>query len=85
MDRVEPAKNLCKKASSKNIFTLNNYFSFNLSKTIKKSIKNSILFFKRNVVAHLNNPNNVFKGIENLLSNDGILIIEVPISIKYFK
>ena len=26
----------------------------------------------------MNNPNNVFKGIENLLKNDGILIIEVP-------
>ncbi len=75
---IEPAKNLCKKANSKRILTLNNYFSFNLSKKIKKKYKKFDFIFARNVVAHLNNPNNVFKGIENLLSNDGILIVEVP-------
>ena len=75
---IEPAKNLCKKASSKRILTLNNYFSFNLSKKIKKKYKKFDFIFARNVVAHLNDPNNIFKGIENLLSNDGILIVEVP-------
>ncbi len=75
---IEPAKNLSKKANSKNIFTINNYFSFKLSKIIKKKFKKFDFIFARNVIAHLDNPNNVFKGIENLLKNDGILIIEVP-------
>jgi len=75
---VDPAKNLAKKANSKRIFTINNYFNYKLSHSIKKKFSKFDFIFARNVIAHLNNPNQVFKGIENLLKDNGVLILEVP-------
>ena len=75
---VAPARNLAKKANSKKIFTINNYFNDKLSYFIKKKFNKFDFIFARNVIAHLNNPNHTFKGIENLLKDDGILILEVP-------
>ena len=64
---VDPARNLAKKANSKKIFTINNYFNDKLSYFIKKKFNKFDFIFARNVIAHLNNPNHTFKGIENLL------------------
>jgi len=75
---IDPAKNLAKKANSKRIFTINNYFNYKLSYSIKKKFSKFDFIFARNVIAHLNNPNQVFKGIENLLKDNGVLILEVP-------
>ena len=75
---VDPAKNLVKKAKSKKIFTINKYFNYKLSHSIKKKYSQFDFIFARNVIAHLNNPNHTFKGIENLLKDSGVLIIEVP-------
>ena len=75
---VDPAKNLAIKASQNKINTINNYFDFNLSSKIKKKYKKFDFIFARNVIAHLKKPNTVFKGIENLLKDDGIFVVEVP-------
>lgn len=75
---VDPAKNLAKKANSKKIFTINNYFNLKLSKNIKKRFNKFDFVFARNVIAHLNNPNETFKGVESLLNDNGIFILEVP-------
>ena len=68
---------MVKKAKSKKIFTINKYFNYKLSHTIKKKFNQFDFIFARNVIAHLNNPNYTFKGIENLLKDSGVLIIEV--------
>ena len=75
---VDPAKNLVKKSIAKKILTLNNYFNFKLSHSIKKKFNKFDFIFARNVIAHLRNPNDVFSGIENLLKDNGIFILEVP-------
>ncbi len=75
---VDPAKNLAKKANSKRIFTINNYFNYKLSHSIKKKFNKFDFIFARNVIAHLNNPNQVFEGVENLLKDNGVFILEVP-------
>ncbi len=75
---VDPAKNLSKKAHSKKIFTINSYFNYKLSHSIKKKFSKFDFIFARNVIAHLNYPNQAFKGAENLLKDKGIFILEVP-------
>jgi len=75
---VDPAKNLAKKANSKRIFTINDYFNFKLSNSIKNKFSKFDFIFARNVIAHLKNPNEAFMGIENLLKDEGVLILEVP-------
>ena len=75
---IDPAQNLAKKARSKKISTINDYFSYELSKKIKKKFDKFEFIFARNVIAHVKSPNSIFRGVKNLLSNDGIFILEVP-------
>ena len=75
---VDPAQNLAKKANSKKIFTINDYFNYKLSNSIKKKFNEFDFIFARNVIAHLHDPNKVFSGIENLLKDNGVFILEVP-------
>ena len=75
---IDPAKNLSKKANKNKIFTINNYFNFKISNKIKKKFNKFHFIFARNVIAHLNNPNQTFQGVENLLEENGIFILEVP-------
>lgn len=75
---VDPASNLADKANKKKIYTINNYFNFKLSKFIKKKFKRFDFVFARNVIAHLKEPNNIFKGVEFILEDNGVFILEVP-------
>ena len=49
-----------------------------LKKIIKKFGKFDFCI-ARNVIAHTPNPNDIFKGAENLLSNKGILLLKFHI------
>ncbi len=71
---VDPAKNL----KNKNIKSIIDYFNYNLSKKIKKIFKKFDFIIARNVIAHVHNPNEIFSGVNNLLSENGAFIIEVP-------
>ena len=73
---VDPAKNIFKR--NKNIKFINNFFNFSLSKKILRKFGKFDLIFARNVLAHVINPNEIFKGVKALLSEKGIFIVEVP-------
>ena len=44
----------------------------------KKKFKTFDFIIARNVIAHVPNPNEIFSGVDNLLTEKGIFIIEVP-------
>ena len=69
---IDPAKNLVRKANKNKLFTINNYFNYKVSKFLRKKYQKFNFIFARNVIAHLKNPNEVFKGVEYLLLNDGV-------------
>ncbi len=75
---IDPAENFKRKLRKKNIFTIVNYFNVNQSKKIKKKFKTFDYIIARNVLAHVPDPNQIFKGAENLLSKNGKFIVEVP-------
>jgi SAM-dependent methyltransferase len=75
---IDPAKNFKKKFKKKNIFTIVNYFNGDQSKKIKKQFKTFDYIIARNVLAHVIDPNQIFKGAKNLLKKNGKFIVEVP-------
>ncbi len=75
---IDPASNLKKRFKKRKIFTITNYFNFDQSNKIKKKFKIFDYIFARNVLAHVPDPNKIFKGVKNLLNRDGKFILEVP-------
>ncbi len=73
---VDPAMNLAKKL--KGIKIIRNYYDHKLSKILNNKIGKFDFIFARNVIAHVPNPNTVFKGISENLNNNGIAILEFP-------
>ena len=75
---IDPAKNLIKISKKKHIKTIVDFFSFRKSKEIKSKYNTFDFCIARNVIAHTPNPNDIFKGANNLLNEKGIFVIEVP-------
>jgi 2-polyprenyl-3-methyl-5-hydroxy-6-metoxy-1,4-benzoquinol methylase len=70
---VEPAKRIAKIANKSGIKTLNKFFNYSLAKKINKKfdfINASGVFF------HLEELHSVTKGVEYLLKEDGVFIIQ---------
>ena len=69
-------ENIGRKAISKGIPTIIDYFNNKTSKFIKKNYGRCKIITATNVFAHIDNVNNVLKNIKNILQNDGIFISE---------
>lgn len=74
---IDPAKEICQKANSQGIETLNNFFSFEFSKHIKQNYGKAEIITANNVFAHVDELKDFILGIKNLLSKDGIFVFEV--------
>ncbi len=75
---VDPAKNLKKISDKKKVFNIAHYFNSKLSRKLFSKFGNFDFIFARNVIAHVPNPNEIFNGVNNLLTKEGIFILEVP-------
>ena len=74
---IDPAKEICKKANTDGIKTLNNFFSYEFSKHIKQNYGKIEVITANNVFAHVDELKDFIQGIKNLLSRDGIFDFEV--------
>ena len=79
---VEPCKNLAR--ITKRLFkTYDEFWNLKLSNKLIKQKKGDIdLIFSANTISHIPDLKETFKGIYNILSKDGVLIIEDPSLLK---
>ena len=82
---VEPCSNLARITKRKGYFTYNDYWDLNLSNKIKSKFNTVDVIYSANTLTHINDLNQVFKSISNLLAQDGILIIEDPSFLECIK
>jgi methylation protein EvaC len=75
---VEPCNNLARITKSRGYKTYNQYWNFNLSKKIYKENGKVDIIFSSNTLSHIKNLDKVFKSINYILNENGILIIEDP-------
>ena len=78
---VEPCKNLAQITKKKGYITYSEYWGPKLSKKITKN-KKADLIYSANTLSHIENFNEIFKSINNALSDRGVLIIEDPSLLK---
>ena len=79
---VEPCKNLAR--LTKKLFkTYDEFWNLKLANKLIKHKKGGIdLIFSANTISHIPNLKETFKGIFNILSDDGVLVIEDPSLLK---
>jgi SAM-dependent methyltransferase len=82
---VEPCGNLAKITKRYGYYTYANYWNTKLSKIIKKKFKDIDVIYSANTITHIENLNNVFKAISNVLCKNGILVIEDPSLLECLK
>jgi SAM-dependent methyltransferase len=78
---VEPCSNLAKKTQEKKYKTFSEYWDTKLSKKILKFGKADVVY-SANTLSHIKNLDNVFKALNIILADDGVLIIEDPSLLK---
>jgi SAM-dependent methyltransferase len=74
---IDPAKNLKKITNSKGILQIDNFFTDKFSNQIKKKFQQFDIITANHVCAHVENLNDFFLGVKNLLKDDGIFIFEI--------
>ena len=79
---VEPCKNLAR--LTKKLFkTYDEFWNLKLANKLKKQKKGEIdLIFSANTISHIPNLKETFRGIYNILSKNGVLVIEDPSLLK---
>ena len=75
---VEPSKNVSDFSNKIGINCMNNFFSYKLSNQIKEKYGGMDVIYSANVLCHIPNILEIFRGIENLLNDNGVLIFEDP-------
>ena len=74
---IDPAKNLKKLTTRRGIIQIDDFFTEKTSFKIKKKYQKFDIITANHVCAHVENLNDFFRGIKNLLKDDGIFIFEV--------
>ncbi|MEK9151257.1 MAG: class I SAM-dependent methyltransferase [Patescibacteria group bacterium] len=75
---VDPAKNLAKIANQEGIETLDTFFSKKIADKIVKEKGQASLVIGTNVFAHIDDLDDVLKGLNVVLKDDGIFVAEFP-------
>lgn len=73
---VDPATNIVQPLIRKGLPLINTYFTDLVANEIIKKHRKADIIFSSNTLAHIENMHPVFKGVKNLLKNDGIFIFE---------
>jgi len=82
---VEPCANLAKITKKNGYFTYAKYWNYSLSTEIKKKFNSIDVIYAANTLTHIANLREVFRSICNILSNNGVLIIEDPSLLECIK
>ena len=82
---IEPCLDVGNELKKKKFKVYTEYFDEKLSNKLKKEFKNFDLIFSANTITHINNLKLVLKNIKNILSNDGIFVLEEPSFLECFK
>ncbi|MDD2777326.1 MAG: class I SAM-dependent methyltransferase [Methanocellales archaeon] len=75
---IEPASNIAQLAEDKGIQTVNDFFDEECAVRVCKEYGPANVILATNVFAHVDDLENILRGVNHLLSNNGVFIIEVP-------
>ena len=74
---VDPASKIADRATELGIETIANFFSYDLAKTLRKERGPAGFITSHNACAHIDDLDDVVRGVEHWLDDDGLFVIEV--------
>jgi len=82
---IEPSKNVANEASKKNINVIYDFYTSNLANQIITDYGKVNIYYAANVMCHIPNLVDIFKGIKNSIVKHGVLIFEDPYLLDVIK
>ena len=82
---IEPCLDVGNELKKKKFTVFTKYFDNKLCKKLKFSYGSFDLIFSANTITHINNLEEVLTNISNVLSDDGVFILEEPSFLECFK
>lgn len=73
---IDPADNIVKPLIKDGLPIINEYFTSKTAKKIIKKYGKADIIFSSNTLAHIEDMHEVYKGVESILKDDGILVFE---------
>ena len=73
---MDPATNVVLRSIKKNIPAIPLFFNNSIARKISKEWGKAKLIYGNNCIAHLDNLKDLMLGVQNLLSDDGVFVIE---------
>lgn len=82
---IEPAKHIAKIASDGGVETIPQFFSLELARRIVVKYGKARLITATNVFAHIDNLDEVIKGLDYLLDSKGVFMMEAPYIVDFIE
>ena len=82
---VEPCKNLAEITNSINIKTYADFWNISLSKRILNDNGKFEFIYSANTISHIQNLEETFLAIDNILTDDGVFVLEDPSLLEVLK
>lgn len=82
---IEPAKHIADIAIKKGIPTIKEYFTNTVASEVVKKRGKAQVVTATNVFAHIDDIDEITRGVKTLLDKDGIFIVEAPYLIDFFE
>jgi SAM-dependent methyltransferase len=75
---IEPATNIAQVARAAGVETVNEFFDRNTAHTVRDAYGSAKAIIANNVLAHVDDTQDFLAGARDLLTHDGLLVVEVP-------
>jgi SAM-dependent methyltransferase len=75
---IEPARNVARVAVERGVPTLCDFFGIELASRLRQRGQQADVLHAHNVLAHVADLNGVVQGMESVLKEDGVVVVEVP-------
>jgi len=82
---IDPAKNVAKLANQNGIPTIADYFSQPLAVSVANDYGKAKVIIGNNVVAHIDDHQELLRGVSELMDEDGVFILEAPYLVDMFE
>lgn len=75
---VEPARNIAAIARARGVPTIDQFFNTSTARAVRSDVGPARAVLGNNVLAHVDDPADFLAGARELLTPDGIVVVEVP-------